>query len=561
MISGRFDPNADEAALPRIVLTGFMGTGKTETGRALSGILGLEFIDTDCVIEEREGLTIAEIFAKQGEAYFRRSEEEVCEILATRSGVVIATGGGTLVNGKNFEILSDGARLVLLEADVETILERTGGNNGRPLLGIDSGSEGGVPAVRRRVVSLLDERKPVYHRITDRIDTSNLSPLDAACRIAATLNLPSRRIEIPPSSRWEGGTEPAGRIEIGRGLISALGDRLRTMGLGTKVFVLIPESLDPLFFPQIAASLERASIPWSAIQVRDGDAEKNLDQASELLDELASRGAARDSTIVTVGGGVCGDLGGFVASIYMRGIPLVHVPTTLLAQVDSSIGGKVGVNHPRAKNLIGNLYPPNLVLSDPCALRTLPEAEISNGMAEVVKTAVLGNADLFRFIECELSDDPGDALRRVSFLERCVTDCAAVKSAIVERDPFERDERRVLNLGHTLGHALETVGGYHGFTHGQAVSVGLAAAMRIAKARGLVAPALVERTRTVLEHCGLPVTPPRFERDALVAGLHLDKKKRSGRLHFVLPTGLGSVVIVDDVTEAEMLEALREEEE
>jgi len=542
--SGRSHTDTLGKTLPPVIVTGFMGTGKTETARALAEILGLECIDTDRLIEQMEGMTVAELFEKKGEPHFRRREEEVCANLAGRSGIVIATGGGTVIHPGNFDILSSAGHLVLLEASVDTILKRVDGGGARPLLG---GNQGSPEGLRKRILSILEERRSAYHRISHRIDTSNISPEETACRIAASLDLGSRRV----------GT--TARIEIGRGLVSALGRRLREMHLDSGVFVLIPENLQERFLPQISESLGQCSISWQEIVIRDGDAEKNLDQAGEVLDRLASLGAARDSTIVAVGGGVAGDLGGFVASIYMRGVPLVHVPTTLLAQVDSSIGGKVGVNHPKAKNLIGSFHPPRLVLSDACVLRTLPAAEISNGMAEVVKTAILGDAGLFDFIERQLSEGSADTLRDVEFLERCVIDSATVKSGITERDPLEKDERRVLNLGHTLGHALEAIGGYQGLTHGQAVSVGLVAAMRISRARGLVEPGLVERTRNVLEKCGLPVDPPAFDVPSFVESLHLDKKKQAGRLHFVLPTGLGSVTIVNDVTEDEALASLRGE--
>ncbi len=547
MKSSRPHTDALGPRLPRVIITGFMGTGKTKTAQALAEILGLECIDSDRLIEQMEGMTVANIFARKGEPHFRRLEEEVCLKLAGRSGVVIATGGGTLVHRKNFDVLSAAGHLVLLEASADAVLKRVGGDGARPLL---RGSEGSAPnraALKERILSILEERRPAYHRISHRVDTSTISPDETAYRIAASMAIASKKV----------GT--AARIEIGRGLVSALGRRLQEMHLDSSVFVLIPENLRERFLAQIAESLNSRSVAWQEVVIRDGDAGKNLDQAGEVLDRLASLGAARDSTIVVVGGGVAGDLGGFVASIYMRGVPLVHVPTTLLAQVDSSIGGKVGVNHPKAKNLIGSFHPPRLVLSDPCVLRTLPAAEISNGMAEVVKTAILGDADLFDFIEGRLTESHPDTLRDVEFLERCVLDSASVKSAITERDPFEKDERRVLNLGHTLGHALEAIGGYRGLTHGQAVSVGLVGAMRIAEARGLVKSTLVERTRNVLANCGLPVDPPPFDDAAFLESLHLDKKKRSGRLHFVLPTGLGSVTVVNDVTEEEARTSLRGE--
>jgi 3-dehydroquinate synthase len=575
---------------PLVVVTGFMGTGKTETARALADILGLEFIDSDHLIESRQGMTVAEIFETRGEPYFRALEEEICNELAERTGLVVATGGGTLISEKNYQALSRKGTVVLLEASVAAILERVKRDRARPLLfgeqsgntdasaaadarhlpddstprddgsspdgasSPDSGSspDSSRPAATRdpdlksRIVEILKARETAYRRIGARIDTTELQPQEAACRIAASLELPFRTLTIPAPTR----------IETGRGLLSKLGERLHSAGLHARLFLIMPANIREIFRGQISASLDSAAIPWQEIPARDGDPDKTLPQAGEIIDRLAAQGAVRDAVVVAVGGGVTGDLAGFVASIYMRGIALVHVPTTLLAQVDASIGGKVGVNHPRAKNLIGSFYQPHLVLSDPCTLRTLPDREISNGMAEVVKTAIIGSPALFDFLDQELSTSPRRKLRKPEFLERCVAECAAVKSAIVTRDPFERDERRVLNLGHTLGHALESVKAY-ALTHGEGVSIGLVAALRIAVERGVARADLLERTRRILAQCGLPIAAPAFDETALVAGLHLDKKRRSGRLHFVLPIRPGMVEVVDDVSETEMLAALR----
>lgn len=513
-----------------VVLTGFMGTGKTETGRKLAEILGRGFVDTDDLIEEKEGISIAKIFESKGEDQFRRCEEEVIEKLVERDNLVVATGGGALLSNRNYELLENNAELVLLQASVEAIVDRVQGDETRPLL------KSGSP--REKIEALLEARGSAYGRIPIKLDTTAISPRKAALRIAASLDLPCTTIELPVA----GGNT---RIEIGNGLLSNLGKKLRTLGLDARIFVLIPSNVGALYLEQIEASLKPENLSFETIPVLDGDAHKNLDQVKEILDWLARSGATRDSVIVAVGGGVTGDLCGFAASIYMRGIPLVHVPTTLLAQVDASIGGKTGVNHPNAKNLIGTFYPPRLVLSDPCTLRSLPREQVANGMAEVVKTALLGSKALFEHLE-KNSDD----------LERCVRECAAVKAGVVERDPLEKNERRILNLGHTLGHAFEALGGYGKLLHGQAVSIGMVAALRIAVGRGLIDEDLLHRTIKLLERCGLPVTPPPVEKPAFMKSLHLDKKKRDGKLHFVLPQRLGSCIIVNDVTEEEINRSL-----
>lgn len=539
---------------PLVVITGFMGTGKTETGRQLAELLGCPFVDTDALIEARAGKSIPEIFASDGEAQFRAREAELCRELAARSNLVVATGGGTLLPKESYDVLAARGVIFLLEASPAAILTRIGTGASRPLLK-------GDPVAR--IAQLLAERHAAYHRTERRLDTTSAPPAQVATAIAAQLVLPYTPLGlvVPEGSlRLAPGVTAAAHshIEIGCGLLSNLGLRLKAHGLARRVFLLIAENVRPLFHAQIQAALEEEKIAFEEIELRDGDGAKTFAQAGEILAELARRGAARDATAVTVGGGVTGDLGGFAASVFMRGIPFVQVPTTLLAQVDASIGGKVGVNLPQAKNLIGSFYQPALVVSDPATLRTLPAREIAGGMAEVIKTALIGSEDFFTRVETGLSQ--ADALRDPAFLEECVRGCAAVKAAVVQRDPYEGGERRVLNLGHTLGHAFEAVARYEGFTHGEAVAVGLMSVLRIAVARARAAPELLERTRAMLVSAGLPISPPPVEREDFMRSLHLDKKKRAGKLVFVLPVEPGTMDLVDDVTDDEIratLEALR----
>ncbi len=601
MTGSRVDTSFSEEALPVVILTGFMGTGKTETGRELADLLGLGFLDLDECIEEREGMKVVEIFQRRGEGYFRAAEEDACAKLNGRSGLVVATGGGTVLNDRNLKALSRAGKLVLLKATSDEIIRRIGNDGRRPLLGARPAGGAAASDLKGRVEALLASRELAYSRISSAVDTTGLSPKRVASRVAASLDLPAVTIDmrvgdggavrraVPPhrpaqcggdhhqkgartsidlsEDLWDGRRRARTKIMIGRGLLSKLGDILYGAGLRSKVFVLIAERVREIFLEQIAASLESASIEWDTIPVADGDSRKNMRQVEALLDALASRAAERDSVVMAVGGGVTGDLAGFTASIYMRGIPLVQVPTTLLAQVDSSIGGKVGVNHALAKNLAGSFHQPNLVVSDPCALRTLPPKEIANGMAEVIKTAIVGSPELFAFLEAELlgspygenSRDEAEKLRDVRLLERCVAECGSVKARIVERDPYDRGARRSLNLGHTLGHALEAAGSYSGLTHGEAVSIGLVAALRISQRRGLAGGELLPRARRLLARCGLPVAAPALDGEAIVQTLALDKKRASGRPQFVIVGGLGSTSIVDDVTERELLESLRGE--
>jgi 3-dehydroquinate synthetase len=430
----------DDSRLPMIVVTGFIATGKTTVARSLADMLGLAFVDTDAEIERSTGRTIADIFAGDGEARFRALEKELCERINDRRGTVIATGGGTLLDEATFQLFAQRATIVLLEASLDTLSERLGSDRVRPLLSEDDKMLSNE-ALRRRIAELLENRAPVYNKISIRIDTSDLTPDEAAARIAPAIGLPLQSMTVSPTglqANDHGGSAdmPRGRygvsqIKIGRGVLSRIGEHLKDIGLGTHAFLLMPDKTRDIFLTQIQASLHKANIPFSVVRIEDGDARKDLDQANRIIDRLIECGARRDATVIPVGGGVTGDIGGFAASVFMRGVPLVHVPTTLLAQVDSSIGGKVGVNHPLAKNLIGSFYQPHLVLNDPCTLRTLPLEEVSNGMAEVVKYALIASEAFFEYLEKQTSADAGTCLRDIGFLERCVVDSARIKCQIV----------------------------------------------------------------------------------------------------------------------------------
>jgi shikimate kinase/3-dehydroquinate synthase len=522
---------------PVVVLAGFMGSGKSEVGRLLAQRLGVELIDTDALIESRAGMSVVELFERHGEERFREMEVELCRELCPRGGAVISTGGGMLMNRENFRRLSAMGTVVLLECDA---------------------------ARREWIEATLKRRRPVYERIPFKVDTTGSTSAETVEEIVARLDPGSRVIHVnvgvrpfPLSANGRGPvTDGECRVVVGRGAASRLGWYLDEMGLALRSCVFVTSQRESRLTARIKPSLEAASIAHEVVKVADGDANKNLAQVRDLLDHLAASGAGRDSVVVSVGGGVTGDVAGFVASTYMRGVPFVQVPTTLVSQVDASIGGKVGVNHPRAKNLIGSIYQPVLVLSDPLMLEGLPFEEISNGMAEVVKTALIGSPELYEFVAAAVDEPRERKLVDPAFLEYCAFESARVKCEIVERDPFERDVRRVLNLGHTVGHALESALAYEGLRHGEAVALGTIAAIRVSVARGFAAPGLLDRTFSILRWCGLPTHTPPVDRELLIRSLALDKKRKSGQLFFVLPVEVGRVEIVGDVTDDELLDAL-----
>ncbi|HEX5131654.1 MAG TPA: 3-dehydroquinate synthase [Candidatus Krumholzibacteria bacterium] len=544
-------------APPVVVLCGFMGTGKTAVGRVLAELMGVPFLDTDALVEARVGATVADIFERDGEARFRDLESEVCASLDTRAGAVVATGGGILLRDENARCLDSLGTLVLLEAAVDAIVSRVEGS-ARPKL--PAGMTG--PVLRAHVGELLESRRREYHRVDWRVDTTHRSPAEVAFEIAERLRHRERiqhlRAEVRPvpGHALRDGEARLCRVVVGRGVLGTLGSWLGEFGVRGTALVFASRRVAGFHGARARQVLDAAGVHNRFIEVDDAEEAKSMDQAERLLYELVDAGATRDGAVIALGGGVTGDIAGFAAATYMRGMPLIQVPTTLLAQVDSSIGGKVGVNHPRAKNLIGAVHQPLLVLADIDTLSTLPPRQLASGMAEVIKTAIIGSPALFEILRSRLIS--AAAMQDPELLEYCVAECARVKIDIVETDPYEHGPRRALNLGHTLGHAVEAVSGYGNMLHGEAVGIGMLAAIRLSIARGIATHDLLVATRRMLEACDLPVEMPALDRDALLAAIGLDKKRRASGLTFVLPVVPGNVQLIDDVTPDEVLAAAAE---
>jgi 3-dehydroquinate synthase len=542
-----------------VILCGFMGTGKSATGAALASLLGVPFIDTDRMIEESEGRPVSDVFARDGEARFRDLEADAVARIATdpkvRKGAVIATGGGTLLRDDAHVALATLGRMVVLDAPLEAIAERASMMRDRPLLPRTHAGEIDLDAMRE----LFGRRAPHYERVSWHVDTSGRTPAEVAFEIFEVLQHPEQMVHLRVDTRpllsqaGRPGEARLSRIVIGRGALASLGRWLRECGLSGPAYVFVSRRVATHHGVAVRDALDAAKLTHHFIEVDDAEEAKTLDQAERLLYELTDAGATRDATAVALGGGVTGDLAGFAAATYMRGLAFVQVPTTLVAQVDASIGGKVGVNHPRVKNLIGTIHQPHLVLADPDTLATLPPRELSGGMAEVVKTAIIGSPALFERLRAAAAG--GAPQSDPELLGECVLECVRIKGRIVEADPYERDVRRVLNLGHTFGHAVEAATGYRDLSHGEAVAVGLMAAISVSVKRGTATPDFLESTRRIFAACGLPAHAPALDAETLRRALGGDKKRRASGLTFVLPIAPGEVRIVNDVTEDEILAA------
>jgi 3-dehydroquinate synthase len=342
------------------------------------------------------------------------------------------------------------------------------------------------------------------------------------------------------------------QIMIGSGNLDQLGVSLRGLNLADRLCLVTNTTVGPLYGDRVKSVLVNSGYAVSYHEVPDGEEYKTLQSAAAIYDHMVGSGMGRDSAVVVLGGGVVGDLAGFVAATYMRGIPLIQVPTTLLAQVDSSVGGKVAVNHPLGKNLIGCFYQPRLVFADLQTLGTLPEREIRAGMAEVIKCGFIWDGAFFVFLEQHLERVLN---REPEFLMEAVRRSCAIKAEIVSGDEREQGMRAILNFGHTIGHALESLTGYQVYRHGEAIAVGMAVAAAMAVNRGLLAAVDRERLVILLSRAGLPVSFHYPAQDILGLLSH-DKKMLMGRQRFILPLEIGRVEICSDLSEGEILSAL-----
>jgi shikimate kinase / 3-dehydroquinate synthase len=516
-----------------LVLTGFMGTGKTTVGQQLAQKLGREFVDTDLVIEERHG-PIDEIFRLQGESAFRDLERALAVELGERKGLVIATGGRMLLDPQNFQALSRNGRIFCLVATPEEIFDRVTSDQtrvNRPLLE--------VADPKQRIIELLTERAPNYERFP-QLTTDQVDPGAIAEELAGLWSGHDTYPITSPSGGYEF-TVAAGILPFLRQLATIRGP-----------VVLVTDNVVHDLYGRSLGEVDLT------IVLPAGRNQKTIGSVQMVYDRLLEAGIDRAATIVSLGPSTIGDIAGFAAATYLRGVDLVHCPTSLIAMIDTSIGGKVGLDAPQGKNLIGLYKQPRAVLADVATLQTLPDRDFLSGAAEVVKHGLVASSFLLDHIEktnwresTRLS--PG-ALANLQYL---VAHAIQIKIAIVQEDPFEETGRRtVLNLGHTFAYAIEHA--THGeWNHGEAVAVGLIAAARLSELKGYASTGLADRVESLVAHIGLSTRLPQgIEPRTLIDAMHTDKKRRGSQLRFVLLRDVGDPFVADDINESEVLKVL-----
>jgi shikimate kinase/3-dehydroquinate synthase len=523
-----------------LVLVGFMGSGKTTVGKTLSETLALPFADSDAIIAQRAGMSIPEIFALKGEAFFRSLEAAVVQELAQGSGWVIATGGGAVGNPASLQALLTGNYAVWLHAPLACLVERATAEGKRPLLA-------GGQALQR-AESLLMQRSPLYAQahLVVRADQD----VKRICRVIASAWQRAKETERKMERVRVGLGRQSYDITIGSGLLEQLPQMLN-MKPG-RTLVVSDNHVAQLYGERLLQALQKAGWEPTLHTFVAGEAAKNLQTLEQIYAACAEARLERSSPIFALGGGVVGDVAGFAAATYLRGIPFIQVPTTLLAQVDSSVGGKVAVNLPMGKNLAGAFYQPRAVYADVGLLSSLPLRELRSGLAEVIKHGFIADPALDSFVAEPLEDILSyDA----EALTVCVSRSCDIKRGVVEQDEKESGLRESLNFGHTVAHAVEVVSGYGAYTHGEAVAIGMVTAAYLSQPLGLP-PAAVDHLIQVLSKAGLPVSAPDLSISDLLAVMRHDKKVRDGQVRFVLSPAVGQVTTGMAVDMAQVRAAL-----
>ncbi|MFZ6746887.1 bifunctional shikimate kinase/3-dehydroquinate synthase AroKB [Undibacterium sp. JH2W] len=540
-----------------------MGSGKTTVGRALAKKLNKRFIDSDHEIEARTGVSIPVIFEIEGEASFRQREADVIRDLTGQENIVLATGGGAVLNAESRKYLHERGIVIYLRAGIQSILQRTRHDKNRPLLRTTD--------PRKKLEELESQRAPLYQEVahvsieTGRPNVQFLvqSVLDKLAQ-EKLLDIPEAllshsKINMSEQSSASTNTvlnvdlgERSYPITIGTSLLSD-GQFLQSKIKGKKTVIITNTVVAPLYLATLETALRTAGKEVLSVVLPDGEEQKNWASLMLIFDALLEHKCDRKTTLLALGGGVIGDMTGFAASAYMRGIPFVQIPTTLLSQVDSSVGGKTGINHPLGKNMIGAFYQPEAVIADIGSLQSLPDNELSAGLAEVIKHGAIIDTVFFDWIEANMA-----ALRAKDpkALTHAILRSCEIKADIVRQDEREGGLRAILNFGHTFGHAIESGLGYGKWLHGEAVGCGMVMAADLSCRLGMIDYVTKTRIKQVVEAAGLPSVAPDLGEERWLELMEVDKKNEGGKIKFILLKPLGQAHIMT-VPKEILLQTLR----
>lgn len=509
-----------------VFFTGFMATGKTRIGEATARSMGWKFIDTDKYIEAEQNRSISEIFEKEGEAYFRDLEFKAIQTLARKEYHIISLGGGALTQARVLQLIKREGILVRLWAPVEVISERIGRKDTRPLM------RGLTDQERQaKIQAMLDEREPYYSQADLSIESRDDTTVDQLTRqLKSKISAWNyKAVEVKTSQ----GNYP---IFIGTNFFDLTHSIFQGLELDTD-FLLVTDSNVARHQKHNLKKLVRQANGCRSFRFPAGEQFKNLQTLNRLYTFMLRKGYSRKTTLLQFSGGVIGDMAGYGAASYQRGIPFVQIPTTLLSMVDSSVGGKVAVNHSLGKNMIGAFYQPKAVLINLEVLNTLEPIEYLAGLAEVIKYGVIWDQDFFKYLE-----DNTEALkaRDMTALKTVVTRCCEIKAEVVSQDEREQGIRAILNYGHTFGHAIEKLTNYEVFSHGIAVSLGMRVAGYLAAELGMWSHSENDRQTRLLDSLDFPKYFDVNVEQAWEA-MGIDKKVEQGKRIYILPETMGKV--------------------
>lgn len=541
-----------------IVLTGLMGAGKTTVGSKLAEKLGFYFIDSDQEIEDQKQQSIANIFKTKGEKYFRQIEKEtIKEIINRDEQIVLSLGGGAFMDDETRLLIKEKAVSIWLYADLDVLLHRIANKNTRPLLNnVDK---------RAALLDLIIKRYPTYKKANIHIDTGRENSNDLFMRnlvtkiseFVASNNSPRIEKEIVRVNLDNRSYD----IVVGSGIAVELSQHIKKINNYSKIIVITDQNVAKIHLDVFHDHLKNLSAEIKNIVVEAGEKAKSFANLENVVEQILEIGVDRNSLIIAFGGGVVGDLSGFVASILLRGIDFIQVPTTLLAAVDSSVGGKTAINSKFGKNLIGSFYQPKLVFCDLDFLKTLPKRDYISGYGEVVKYGLIKDKNFFSYLDNNLEKIKN---RDPEILQRIIVKSCQIKAEIVGLDEKENNLRAILNFGHTFGHTFETETNYSDILfHGEAVAIGMVLAVKMSINLGMLD---AKNLTLVLDHfkkIGLPTTPKNIQKSwnikNLTTHLYKDKKVENKNLTFVLLEDIGKSVIKKSVSEQDFLNVVEQE--
>ncbi len=530
-----------------VFLIGLSGSGKSTVGRLLAQRLDVPLLDIDALIEEECKESIPTVFARYGEDYFRTCESHaLVNAIHTTNRAIIATGGGIVLRQENRMLMAEQGVRIFLHVEPTTAIERLQAQYANAI------AQGIIPETRPLLAgpdplaalqALLNARTHWYEEAEFTCSTQEKSIEYVTQEILAMLISSGELGDVAPVVR---------HVQVGDGYdvivdwgsVGRLAQYLSQLGTPSRIFLFTDANIARLYAPAIMHSLSAAGFDPQLYIVPAGEKSKSQQQVNAIYDWLLEQHAERRETIIALGGGVVGDLVGYAAATYLRGIPLIQIPTSLLAQVDAAIGGKTGINHPKGKNLIGAFYHPRLVLVDPSMLLTLPVRERTEGWAEVVKYGIILDAELFAQLEAHANMLRMFVHPPIDLLCQIIARCIDLKVMIIEEDEREQGRRAILNYGHTIGHALENVAGYGEWLHGEAVALGMVAAAAMAKEADMFSSEDMERQNRLLATLGLPIVyeGPVGAQDIL-ASMRLDKKVARKQVQWVMPQRIGEVTV------------------